>query len=386
MSKHSQRAHARKFQPSSSKRWINCPGSIRLSAGIPDTSSVFAAEGTAAHETAEQILRGTLREENLIGHKVEVEGQEFIIDEEMAEAIMLYVTVCREYMERAKEFAIEERLDMTHVADGMTGTSDFNCYVESEALGVVADLKAGRGVAVEPDDPQLLIYAMGLAKKLHNRGVRVLETCVVQPRCYHPDGPVRRFRISVADLLDMEADIADAAKRTEAENAPLNPGSWCKFCKAAAICPAMLEAVNEAAKIEFGEPAPVTAMTPKELSKVLAKVDLVEDWCRRVREYAFAEAQRGRVAPGWKLVQKRALRKWTDEDNAARLLSNLGVDDEEMFTKKLVSPAAAEKLVGKKGVALLGDLITKESSGVTLVSEDDPRPAVAPDAANEFAA
>ena len=385
MSKHSQRAHARKFQPSSSKRWINCPGSIRLSAGIPDTSSVFADEGTAAHQTSEKILRGELREEKLIGHVETVNGQDYTIDEEAAEAIMVYVDVCRDYMERAKEFIIEQRLDMTHVAPEMFGTADFVAYDEDKQKLIVCDLKFGRGVAVEADDPQLLIYAMGAAKLFHNRGVRTIEMCVVQPRCYHPDGPVRRYTISPPDLLDMEADIADAAKRAEKDDAALNPGAWCKFCKAAAICPAMLQVVNEAAKIEFGEPAPVTAMTPKELSKTLAKVDLVEDWCRRVREYAFAEAQRGRIAPGWKLVQKRAQRKWIDEENASRLLANLGVEDEEMFTKKLVSPAAAEKLVGKKGVALLGDLIVKESSGVTLVSEDDPRPAVAPDAANEFA-
>jgi Protein of unknown function (DUF2800) len=386
MSKHSQRAHARKFQPSSSKRWINCPGSIRLSAGIPDTSSVFADEGTAAHQAAEKILRGELREEKLIGHTETVNGQDFTIDEEAAEAIMLYVETCREYMTKAKEFIVEQRLDMTHIATDMFGTADFVAYSEDESTVTVCDLKFGRGVAVEADDPQLLIYAMGAAKLFHNRGLRKIEMVVVQPRCYHPDGPVRRYKIDPADLLDHEADIIDAAKRAEKDDAALNPGSWCKFCKAAAICPAMAKVVDEAAKMEFGEPAPVTAMTPKELSKTLAKVDLVEDWCRRVREYAFAEAQRGRVAPGWKLVQKRALRKWTDEDNAARLLANLGVSDDEMFSKKLVSPAAAEKLVGKKGVALLGDLIAKESSGVTLVSEDDPRPAVAPDAANEFAA
>lgn len=390
MTAHENRAHA-KLSPSSAERWMACPGSVRMSEGIADTSSVYADEGTAAHELAERCLRDNTDPHDYLGDEIEVKGNPYTVDEEMADAITVYVELCRDLMRNADVFALETRFDLTHIAEGMFGTGDFTALVGG-VLHVV-DLKYGRGKSVEVDEnPQLMLYGLGALRRYHNHGVNEIELIVVQPRAAHPGGPVRRYRLDALDLMMRQAEIVAAALATQEPDAPLAPGPWCGFCRAAAICPAHQAEALALVQAEFEAGGFITApepqhMTPAQLGERLQHVDFIERWCRRVRDHAHAEAMDGRMPEGFKLVAKRATRRWKSEDAAKEAMLGLAI---EPYTQKIKTPAQAEKnWPGKnKGerAAAMAELVTKESSGAVLAEVSDPRPAWSPaDVGGEFA-
>lgn len=377
-----------------------CAGSIRLSEGIERRSSSFADEGQAAHELAAHCLRTGLDADRMLGKYVNIDAEYdahrftdsdendrcFEIDEEMVESVQLYVDYVRGLVDDVTTcfVDIESKFDLTHVHDGMFGTGDAVVYNEKTKHLTVADFKYGRGVPVDPqENPQLLTYGVGAVRRNHNRGLSGVTLTVVQPRCRHPKGAVREWTTDAMTLLEFEQDLRDAAEATEKPDAPLCAGEHCRFCPAAAICPALREKSRKAAALEFAAGGTelvtreVHTMGSKELAEALREVDVLETYVRRVREYGHDEAMAGRTPPGWKLVAKRAIRRWKDEANAPSVLTTLiGLDDEDIWTKKLVSPAGVEKIIGKKRKAELEDHTVKQSSGAVLVPEDDARSAV----------
>jgi hypothetical protein len=409
MSGHVARRHAR-FSPSGSKRVMECPGSLRMQEHIPDRRSSFADEGTAAHELAERCAREGIRAEDLADFYVNLDapeaqrvtiapvgGRSFLVDSEMVDGVQLYLDTCAGVLAAASpqvEHSYETWVDLSGVSGMEGGTADFMAYDPATQKVVVADLKYGRGVAVEPsENTQLLCYALGVVNRYHNRGVGDIELIVVQPRCGHKDGPVRRWVADAVTLLDFEVDLARAAEASEAPDAPLRAGDWCKFCKAEAICPAKRDRVLDIVKAEFGvyDEKPtlpiVTAMSPDEIARVLRLRTEITSWLARIDEFAHAEAAQGRFPTGYKLVARRATREWRNEQEAAQALQARGLTD--IWTEpELLSPAKIEKLMPGRNKAerakALADLTVKKSSGTVLAPDDDPRPSVIADA-SEFA-
>jgi hypothetical protein len=291
------------------------------------------------------------------------------------------------------EIDIEQRFSLPSLHPDFFGTADCVIYKPEERRLIVIDFKYGRGIPVEvKGNPQLRYYALGAAMKKHNRGVSVVETVIVQPRCPHPDGPIRSDEISALELMDWSADLVAAAKRTEEPDAPLVPGDWCKFCPAAATCPAMREQALKAAQADFAEDGTLhlsdpLSYAPKQVWDMLSQIDLIEDWCRRVREFAHHEAEAGRCDPRFKLVATRATRKWkTEGDEVTNRLFALGLELSEIYVDpKVKSPAQIEKVLGKKRKGEIADMIESVSSGTVLAPIDDPRPPVRPEATAEFA-
>ena len=396
---HSQRAHA-KLSPSAAHRWIECPGSIRMSEGIPNTSSSFADEGTAAHTLAEKCLaRG---DDPFIyeGMVVDLDTGEFsvsatdrcqLVTEDMIDAVRVYLNHVGPITSNpAVEWEAEAKLDLSCVPGMEFGTGDFCAYTPAMKLLEVVDYKHGRGKVVEVDEnPQLLAYAVGVARRYHNRGLDKISLTIVQPRAPHPDGPVRTKIYDALDLLDFQAEITERAEAALAPDAPLVPGDHCDFCLAAHKCEALEDKVFEEAGVIFGSEgfegcAEPVQLSDKELAKKLFFVDFIKGWIKRVEEHAFKEAVAGRPPPGWKLVDKRAQRKWADPDGAQALLSNCGFLEEQIVVRELISPAQADKLL-KKDKKLIAPFVVAQSSGVALVHESDKRPAVTKvDAADVF--
>jgi hypothetical protein len=398
---HSDRAHAT-LSPSSASRWMQCPGSVRLSAGIADKSSVFADEGTAAHMLAEHCLKHDLQAGYAAGFYVDIKKAQgflddepgdgrFFVDDEMADGVQMYLDHVRGLFAICDEHAIEQRLDITHVHPGIFGTGDAVGYVQALDRLHVVDFKYGRGVAVNPtENEQLLCYGSGAMRAFETAGhhVRTVTLHVVQPRAPHPDGPIRQWCLTHKEMKAFEARLSEAALATEEPNAPLAAGEHCRFCRAAAVCPERRRASLEAAGAEFTDKGalivqPVQELSSIQMGRLLSEIDQIEAWCRRVREHAHMEATHGRLPEGWKLVAKRAYRKWKDEELAAEAMRDKGLDDEDIYSRKIISPAAADKLL-KKDAKGLAALVSKESSGTVLAPLEDTRPAVLADPAIEF--
>lgn len=374
---HEQRAHS-DLGASSSERWMNCPGSVRLSAGVSDPGSVYAAEGTAAHELGEWCLRNLADANERIGDTWTIGNHQFEVTDEMANAVQVYVDFVRAEQAKGGKVMIEQRFDLSDtVHKGMFGTADAVIYHAQTQELIVADYKHGKGYAVEADaNPQLLYYAIGAASLIKSK-VKTVTVAIIQPRAFHKSGPIRHWACDVVDLAEYVGVLRAAAQATESPNAPLKPGDWCKFCRARGFCPELRGAAVDASGVEFTT-VPDT-LSADELAAILDKASLIEDWISAVRGEALRRAEMGAPPTGWKLVQKRATRKWAndEEETAERLRLAFSLPDEKLFTRKLATPAQVEKLLPKKMKESLADLVVKESSGVTLARESDPREAVA---------
>lgn len=383
---HSQRAHAR-LAPSAAHRWLVCPGSVAASAGIPSTSSRFADEGTAAHMLVEHCFRYKFDAGAFIGSWVDVDRghvgigkgeatfieRAFEVTEEMAEAAQMFLDYVRPLCEGA-EVEVEAKLDLRHIEGMDFGTGDFTAYHPEKCLLTIVDFKYGQGVkveAVEHDkpNPQLATYADGVMHKFVTRGLRDVQLAVIQPRT--PD-PIRECVFGVLDLMEFEQDLREGAARALAPDAPRVAGEHCRFCPAAGQCPAQAEQARAVAEDVFGELMLPPAMSGEALAEALGKAHLLKNWLRALDEYAHAEAMAGRIPPGYKLVPKRATRKW-----AAGAEDLLPLGEADLYERVLKSPAQVEKLMPGKSkaerAAALEPFVVKESSGTNLVPVDDPR-------------
>lgn len=368
-------AHAR-LGASSAYRWMNCPGSVALSEQVPaEETSIHAAEGTAAHALAEKtLLDNNAWPTDFIGE--ELEG--FVVTREMAEAVADYVREVRERIQKYDILLVEQRvsLDALGSPEPMFGTADAVIYSPTQKLLTIIDYKHGMGVGVDVENnPQLRFYGLATMVSHPEWEVNHVAMVVVQPRFAHADGPIRFDVIEAPDLMIWAADLLAAAEATKAADAPTNPGSWCRFCPAKAVCPSLMDTALAAAKVEFkGEPQSPehpSYMTDEQLGAVLDQADLIEAWVKAVKDLVFKRLHSGHPVPGYKLVEKRATRKWRSEAEVTNSLKAQGFGD-EIFETKLKSPAQLEKIVGK------GDLeafIERVSSGLTLAPEADKRPA-----------
>lgn len=417
---HTTRAHA-KLGPSSAERWINCPGSIRASEGIDPRTSRYAAEGTAAHELASAVLEFGTEASDYLGQFINIDATEtqhiiswsgpanerniWLIDDEMVEAVDTYSTFVRGLIDAVKDGVaivdVEQRLDMTHIHPAIFGTGDAVVYDPVAQHLHVCDFKYGKGVVVAVEqNPQLFLYAAGAVRRYHNQPVRKLSCHVVQPRAgdFHANGGIKSWETDILELFDFEGEIALAAARTEEKDAPRNAGDWCRFCPAAPICPTNRDAALADAMAEFdvvtgeGELPSIDALSAAQRGHILRTADRILNWVTTVQEWEHGKALAGDPPDGFKLVAKRATRKWkVDEDTVYGHLAPFAGEDGDMahFSSepKLLSPAQIEKVIGKKNFEkVAADLVVKQSSGTNLVEISDPRPAVSSEAAAEFSA
>lgn len=351
--------------------------------GLPNIESGYAKEGTHAHGVAAQILEK---------HFFDIEPKGWLAaDKEMRAAVDVYVDFVKAETLKAKRedpagtLMIEHRFDLSAVYPGLFGTADAIIYFPESKKLMVIDYKHGAGIAVEVEDNlQLQYYGLGA---LLSTGFpcETVELVIVQPRCEHEDGQIRRWTFSSIDILDFAADLAADAHATTLPGAKLNPGKHCRFCAAAPVkCPAIKEKAQALAKLEFGSKL---SYDPDQLHQALLFTNALEAWIKQVREFAYGEAMHGRLPPGWKLVAKRATRKWkASEDEVVGYMLDATKREKHEFYEEpsLKSPAQMEKLCSKQIGEGLRKLMESVSSGYNLVPESDPRPPVKLDAKSEF--
>jgi hypothetical protein len=367
-------AHS-KLGASSMYRWSACPGSVRASEGIESKSSSYAEEGTAAHALAEHCLRH--------GYGTGRFAKDPNSPAEMRDAVQVYLDAVRGAITCPDDVLhIEQRFDLSAVYPGCFGTADAVVWQPRTRTLIVFDYKHGAGIPVKVGgNPQLDYYALGALLSL-GYPAKTVRKVIVQPRCEHPDGPVRSVETTPFELLEFRADLVAYARATEAPDAPLVPGDHCRFCPAAAVnCSALRSKAQAVAKTEF---APQLPYDPEQLSLALESIPALEAWVKNVREFAYAEAEAGRCPPRHKIVQKRSTRRWRDEGEVVDALQQTHSDIADFFEPRaLLSPAQLEKKVGKEFVA---QYTSAESSGHVLVPDSDRRPAVKVSAKEDFAA
>lgn len=354
---------------SSSHRWLNCPPSARLCEGYDDKGSDFAAEGTDAHALCEYKLRKAL------GMEAEDPTENLTwYNTEMEDCASGYVAFALELIEEAKKTCadpvvlIEQRLDYSkYVKDGF-GTGD--CVIIADGTLNIVDYKHGRGVLVEAEEnPQMKLYALGALELFDDiYDIDTVSMTIYQPRRSN----VSTFTIPKDELYEWaEQVLAPIAELAFDGSGDYHCGEWCQFCKAKADCRERAKANMELARFEFRQPP---LLTDEEVEEVLRKVDDLISWASDIKDYALQAAISGKHWSGYKLVEGRSNRKYTDENAVIAAVSAAGYDP---YEHKVLGVTAMTTLLGKKQFNdILGGLITKPQGKPTLVPDSDKRPAM----------
>lgn len=404
------RGHA-KLSPSGAHRWLHCPGSVALEADLPDSTSKFASEGTAAHELAAMALIGDKDTSAFIGRIIEADGEKFEVDQNMADYVQIYVDYVTSL---GGEMMVEQSLSIEAITGekDARGTADAVVFLNGELI--VIDLKYGRGVKVDAENnEQLGIYGLAALSEYEFLGdFKRVRMVIVQPRLGHIsewDIPVEHIegsRECSAEALRLNiqplAERAFAVLNGACTDGALNPGaSQCRFCKAKASCPALCNQVLATVKDDFVDVTEPVApqienaadreLDNTMLGNLLGSVDLIESWCKSIRAKAESELLGGNDVPGYKLVQgRRGARKWSDGLVAEETLKSMRLKVEEMYDLKLISPTTADKLsktrrIGPRQWAKLKDIITQPDGKPSVAPESDKRKAITIEAtADEF--
>lgn len=391
---HAQRDHAF-LSASGSHRWINCTPSAHLEdLEGPRPNSVFAQEGTLAHEISELYIRrdiiGNISEDEFNTSLDEFMSNE-LFNEEMLDYVQTYVGYCEdEYNEANKVMngqaviEIEAKLNLQEWVPESFGSVD--CCIIADGTLEVIDLKYGKGVPVyAPMNSQLMLYALGALRNYDTLyDIDNVKLTIVQPRLNN----ISTWETSVEELLKWAVEVvkpaADKAFKGEGE---LHSGDWCKFCCVKNKCRAIYEEQLKIAKYEFASPE---FLNDEEIADILTRAPKFKEWIDAVCEYAQSKAlNENKIWPGFKLVAGISRRKWIDDEEkvAEVILANFpAVSEDQIFDMKLKTITNVEKLVGKKAATeLLGDVIIKPEGKPTLVPESDKRPALGnEDAINDF--
>ena len=355
---------------SSSHRWLNCSPSARLEQEFEDQETEAAAEGTAAHALCEHKLRRALKLQSRRKPLSKYDCDEMDMHTDN------YVQFVLEMLSEARQHCadslinIEQRLDFScYVPDGF-GTGD--CIIIGDKTMHVIDFKYGKGVLVEAEqNPQMMLYALGALRLFDSLyDIEEVAMTIYQPRREN----ISTWTISVADLKAWaEEELIPRAKLAFEGKGDFMPGPWCTFCKAAVKCRARAEEKLRLAQYEFAKPP---LLTDAEIEDILGKLDDLTRWAEEIKAYAQdAALNHGKQWHGYKVVEGRSVRKYSNEDAVVEAANAAGYHD--IFRKTLLPITEMEKLMGKQEFqSILGGLIIKPAGKPTLVPASDKRPAI----------
>ncbi|NFO41794.1 DUF2800 domain-containing protein [Clostridium botulinum] len=361
---------------SSSSRWLNCPPSVKLEEGFENTTSVFAEEGTLAHELGEITLRlnlGEFTKRKYSSQLAKIMNNE-LFTKDMPDYVDMYVDTCMEKVSEAKATTsdaiaiVEQRLDFSDwVPDGF-GTGDF--VIIADGTMEICDLKYGKGVQVSAkNNSQMRLYALGAISQFEFLyDIQKVKMTIIQPRL----DSISTDEMTVDELLNW----ADEVVKPTAELAIKGEGKFCtgdhcKFCRAKAVCRARADKNMELAQYEFQKPP---TLDNNDIGFILNRVDELTSWAKDVKEYALNQALKGEEFDGFKVVEGKSNRKWANEKAVGDILLEQGFLENIIYTKKLTGISNVESAIGKKEVnRLLGDYIIKPQGKPTLALATDKR-------------
>lgn len=369
--KHSEREHAL-LSASSAHRWLVCPPSAVASEAYPETDTEFTREGTLAHEVAEYVAKmpdpfGVWDLDADIRNRFGAD-----VTQEMIDSALEYAAYIQEQTKNPDAVVLlEQRVDFSPwVPDGF-GTCD--CIIIQNDTLTVIDYKYGAGVKVEAQgNPQTKLYALGA---LNDFGfaydVKKVELHIFQPRMDN----ISRDDITAEDLQTWaEKTVKPIAQKAAKGKGDYKPGEHCKFCPHAGRCRSLTKVCTEYVETHSLRVA-VPVLAPHEVAEVLKMEPLISLWLKRVRDQALTTLLDGGEVPGFKVVEGRGARTWSDEFKVVEKLQALGYSKEDITKTELLSPAAMEKAIGKKVAAEhLAQFIDKKAGAPAVAPESDKRP------------
>lgn len=362
---------------SGASRWMACPPSVMLEKDFPNKSSEYAQEGTLAHSMGELKLQKELglvstRKFNSDLKKLEASC---LYTADMPDYVDIYVSTCMEKVAEARaktpdaECKIEQRLDFSRWVPHGFGTGDF--VIIADGTIEICDLKYGKGVPVSAiDNKQMRLYALGAISEFSFLyDVKNVKMTIIQPRL----DSISTDEISAEELLkwadEVVKPVAELAIKGEGE---FCTGEHCGFCRAKSVCKARADKNLELAKYEFRT---TDTLSENDITDILGRVDELVKWATDVKEYALEQALQGVEYPGYKVVEGRSNRKYTDTEKVADILLLDYPEDVIYKPKELQGLTNMEKAIGKKHLLeLIGDLIEKPKGKPTLALQEDKRP------------
>lgn len=372
---HADRDHAI-LSPSSAKRWIHCTPSALLAEAAGSKSSVYAEEGTLAHEIAEYALNQHLEglydpimDEELPIRDEHLKNPLFSID--MADYIREYCDyVIGENYEMQKadgacSMELEHKVDISNYAPDSFGSVDVT-LVSDKTIHII-DLKYGAGVKVSAHmNEQMMLYSLGTLDSLANLGhqddIETFIMTIAQVRLDHYD----TFVMSKKELLDWARTVLKPAAKAAIQGEGKQViGSWCGFCPVKAQCRAQRDAILA----DFEEKPEPLLLSDEEIVDLIGKIDTYKSWIESVNKYVYDRAIQGHKWEGYKLVAGRSSRVIKDEAKIRQALLNEFLED-EVLNIKLKGIGDLEKLLGKKVFsARFGDAIESRPGAPKLVPE-----------------
>ena len=376
---HEERAHAL-LSASSAHRWLKCTKSAKLEEQFPDTTSEAAKEGTLAHELAELRVRNYFRPADVSKRKltfaIKKMKEDPLWDDEMLVHTETYLDFIKQTalkLPTEPYVEVEKRVDYSQYAPDGFGTADM-IMIQGNTLYVI-DFKYGKGVPVSAEaNPQMMLYALGAyesCKILYP--IERIHLAIVQPRL--PDG-ITEWECPLGELLEFGDYVKERAALAIARTGEFAPGEkTCKFCRARKQCRARSD-YNVKQAFDLGELPPL--ITNEEAGKRLLAMRDVAAYQKDLQEWALSECLAGKEVPGWKAVEGRRSRDWTDMDAAFEKLTKSGVVAEEiLWEKKPLTLAQVEKTIGKKDFAdAVGEFVIQKPGKPALVEASDKRQAI----------
>lgn len=363
---------------SSAHRWLHCTGSPLLEKEFPDTTSVYAQEGTLAHELCELKLKkyttvmpkGTYTRAHNKIMKSELWQNEM---EGTSETYLEYVKGIMLSCEIAPAVLIEKRVDFSRYVPEGFGTAD--CLILAGDTLHVIDYKHGKGVVVDADhNPQMMLYALGAMSELSLLyRFKFVHMTIVQPRVNN----ISEFTMTADELTEWgESVVKPKAEAAISGNGEFEAGDWCRFCRAKRQCKTRYES-NDSLYPELSERHDPRLITLAELGEYLKRGKDMAAWLEDMKEYALSESLAGAEVPGWKAVEGRGSRAFTDTDEVVDTLIKNGIDESVLYERRVLTLAQMEKAVGKKAFGeIVGNLVVKNPGKPTLVEESDKRPKI----------
>lgn len=386
---HADRGHTKK-SPSGFYRLMQCPGSFLLEQQFPASTSEYAEEGTLAHEVCEAKLRAYVEvtpKRTLTAQINKLKKREHWSNE-MTRCADVYVDFIKQTalgMSEKPTIRMEQSVDIGRWVPGSKGIAD--CIMLGGTELHIVDYKHGKGVPVSAvENPQLMLYALG-AYDAYSLLYPIETVCmsIVQPRL--SDEP-STWCLPISELLAFGEKARRAAELADREDAPFNPSDdACRFCRAKQTCRAradhnvrlafekiVLDDAGGEGKLIYN---PQNLLSPEEIGKYLEWGTDVANWVADLKEYALSQALLGKRIAGWKAVEGRGSRDWTDMDKAFEAIIASGTPEPMLYERKPLTLAQVEKLMGKAAFTeVVGDMVVKHAGKPTLVPESDKREAI----------